>query len=690
MGYLSLFRSLKWGSRSRPGAVHGPGLRQVPAGRRRSFVPTLDILEDRTVPSTFTVTNINDSGAGSLRQAIIDANAHAGADQVAFASGLHGTIMLTTGQLSITDTLTINGPGSSRITITGRDTTRVFDIGRNLTVGINGLTVTHGKAADGGAIRNAGVLTLSGDVVSLSQANGAATALLGGGGIENLAGASLILFQTTVSDNKALGNNFGGGILNEGRATLVLAQSTLSNNQALSHMAGGGGLENLGTATITNSVVSNNRSPDGAGVSNDGTLNVADSSFIGNVSDAGMDVAVGAALINSSIASAYNSTFSGNVASGSDVEGGGIANFGSLTLTNSTVSGNVATAAKGADGVNTYGQAIGGGVLNFGSLTLDGSSVGGNLAKGGDFGNNDPKGTGDDTFVGAGVGGGIANVGSLTITNSVVSGNESLGGNSANGDGGLAQGGGVWHVNGTLFIQDSTVAGNSAIGGSGADNFRGGIATGGGIDEEGSELVATGLALTGNSAIGGLGGANTFGGTGFGGGLSLGFGATASLSGSTIQGNLARGGDGGFSLAPDGSGAGNGANAFGGGIGVGEGTLFGLTTDASSITVDTSMVSGNVVQGGNGGFLDGNGGNGQGGGVFADKGTNVMMLQTTVSGNEADGGFASFLGTSDGKGQGGGVYVSTTATVRDDLPALISGNNATTSNNDVFGPIGAP
>src|SRR5438132_4889361 len=135
MGFLSLFRSLKSDSFRRPRPS------QALANRRRSFTPTLDILEDRTVPSTFTVNNLNDSGAGSLRQAVVDANAHAGADQIAFASALRGTITLTNGQLSITDGVTINGPGSSRLTVSGRDANRVFDIGRNLTVSINGLTL---------------------------------------------------------------------------------------------------------------------------------------------------------------------------------------------------------------------------------------------------------------------------------------------------------------------------------------------------------------------------------------------------------------------------------------------------------------------------------------------------------------------------------------------------------------------
>ncbi|HVS39628.1 MAG TPA: hypothetical protein VMS17_28990 [Gemmataceae bacterium] len=79
----------------------------------------LKALEDRLRPSTFTVTNLADSGPGSLRAAITAANAHPGADAIDFAHGLHGTIGLTSGQLSITDNLSIAGPGENKLTVSG-------------------------------------------------------------------------------------------------------------------------------------------------------------------------------------------------------------------------------------------------------------------------------------------------------------------------------------------------------------------------------------------------------------------------------------------------------------------------------------------------------------------------------------------------------------------------------------------
>lgn len=68
-------------------------------------------LEDRAVPSTFTVTNTASSGSGSLRQAILDANATAGADTIAFAipgSGVQ-TITPLSAIPTVTDPVTMTG-----------------------------------------------------------------------------------------------------------------------------------------------------------------------------------------------------------------------------------------------------------------------------------------------------------------------------------------------------------------------------------------------------------------------------------------------------------------------------------------------------------------------------------------------------------------------------------------------------
>jgi hypothetical protein len=77
-----------------------PGRRPTP-GARRSCRPRLEFLENRTLLSVDLVTNTKNSGPGSLRDTINNANP---GDTIAFASGVAGTITLTSGVLDISKT----------------------------------------------------------------------------------------------------------------------------------------------------------------------------------------------------------------------------------------------------------------------------------------------------------------------------------------------------------------------------------------------------------------------------------------------------------------------------------------------------------------------------------------------------------------------------------------------------------
>src|SRR6516162_443897 len=91
---------------------------------------------------TITVTNTNDSGPGSLRNALSIGNDGDTID----ATGISGTILLTSGQLQVTHNLTINGPGAENLAVNGNATFRVFENFAS-TVTIDGFTITNGAAS---------------------------------------------------------------------------------------------------------------------------------------------------------------------------------------------------------------------------------------------------------------------------------------------------------------------------------------------------------------------------------------------------------------------------------------------------------------------------------------------------------------------------------------------------------------
>src|SRR5262245_25997935 len=143
MWVATLLRCLN--SDARP-ARRDPGCRPQ-RQRRPAVTPRLLALEDRTVPSTFTVENLADSGPGSLRQAVLDANANPGADLIRFAPAASGgTIARTGGELGLTGDLTIDGPGAERLTVSGNHASRVFEVPAGVTVTIDGLTIRDGLA----------------------------------------------------------------------------------------------------------------------------------------------------------------------------------------------------------------------------------------------------------------------------------------------------------------------------------------------------------------------------------------------------------------------------------------------------------------------------------------------------------------------------------------------------------------
>src|SRR6266550_3865996 len=177
------------------------------------------------------VTNTADSGPGSLR----DALAAAVDGDIIDATGISGTILLTSGELQITHAITINGPGAGSLSIDGNATFRVFD---NLTSGVSifGFSITNGSAPgnNGGGVFNEGgnsaTLRLSNcNVVGNSTFSGN-SATGNGGAIANAAdvgtSARLTITNSTISDNSATGN--GGGIYDAGTAEFEIGSTILN------------------------------------------------------------------------------------------------------------------------------------------------------------------------------------------------------------------------------------------------------------------------------------------------------------------------------------------------------------------------------------------------------------------------------------------------------------------------------
>jgi hypothetical protein len=278
--------------------------------------------------ATITVINSFDSGPGSLRQALADAN---DGDTIDFDSSLNGqTITLASGQLVINKNLIITGPGANLLAINGNAASRVFYVGSGKTVTIDGLTLMNGHVPNfdtgGGIFINVhATLTITNSTISGNSAGA-------GGGIFNGAfgGATLTVTNSTISGNSAV--SFAGGILSSGdfgSATLTVTNSTISGNSAGSF---GGGILNTGyagsaTLTVTNSTISGNSAGSyGGGMYNDhATLTLNNSTLSGNwaTSSSGGGIynamsatlKIGNSILNAGASSENIANFSGTITS---------------------------------------------------------------------------------------------------------------------------------------------------------------------------------------------------------------------------------------------------------------------------------------------------------------------------------------------------------------------------------------
>jgi len=621
----------------------------------------IEALEERVVPSVFTVSSISDSGQGSLRQAIIEANAEPGPDTIRFDKQTFNTpqvITLTTGEIDISSDLRVVGPGKDLLTLDGNSSSRIFSIygTGSSKVTISGLSLTGGASAQGGAIINAENLTLKNLAIFNNTATGSGGAVASsigdlkivdsqitanssgddGGGIfvASVNGKTSIM-NTVISGNTA--SDDGGGVYIDSDSPspglkVQLHKTQLSGNTA-TNGAGGGAYIDLSNAQANNRTqlkvnlteATGNTADAGGGIFvrnsiNSGGVSISNSHFSGNDGGSYWGGLVVRSEINAGNVSVAKTTISSNVGGGARFDGGGSIISEStveLSLRSIDVAGNSGASGQRAGGLEVAGFAK--------AVLAGGSTISGNesptgagglaLSGPGDFSIKGGKITGNQGVDGGGI--------SLLSGSDVTVSNSKILGNSASGDGG-----GVFGVGTDVTFLRSTISGNSSVHGGGiyfnqADSFtmRGSTISansasvgGGGIllDQIFGETKITNTKIIGNHSDGTTGGI----------GVSYGdMNGSTLLRKVTIEGNSADGRAGGLSVGNDGPTSlerltvrMNFSGNEGGGI---------FTSEAGQVTLQRSTVTDNLATS-------------SGGGVFNQSGTmTVQIIRSIIAENSS-------------------------------------------------------
>ena len=340
--------------------------------------------------TTYIVDTTGDPGpAGtlSLRQAILNASYYTG-DTIQFAPALNGsTITLQAGQLVVPSSMTIQGPGSGKLTISGNNASRIFEIytlGANpLAVTISGLTLTGGNTGGyGGAIYAENIsLNLQNVVLSGNSA------VRGGAVYGKNGNAAITAFSNTVMQGNNAGS--GGGFLIRGGASTTITNSTVSGNNA-TNCCGGGDVENSGSVTVSHTTIGANTvsiaalSGNGGGLAFDyiGTpVQVSYSTITGNNTPNGRG---GGLWIAHSDANIVASNITGNTG----YNGGGIYARDNrataqaiISLRGTTLSGNTARFYGGGLDVNRANTlTVGYSLISDNRATIGVNSLGGGIA----------------------------------------------------------------------------------------------------------------------------------------------------------------------------------------------------------------------------------------------------------------------------------------------------------------------
>ncbi|MBK1833619.1 beta strand repeat-containing protein [Roseibacillus ishigakijimensis] len=621
----------------------------------------------------------------SLREAVALANQNAGApdsgeadgDTISFNFGLLSVIdppvFTLSSELTITDDLAIDGSlalaggALGQVTLDGGGAVRLIATDTTVSVGTSDLvsltnltlqnastpenggalltaegdeleltnvTLSNNQAANGGALYNQGVATLS----EATLTGNIATADSGSGGaIFNAAGAKLTVASSTFDSNIA--NRAGGAIEDQSGGSagfdISLDEVVFTNNNAgvapaTAAPGNGGAIHITGTGSIEiigGSATGNVAAKEGGAYWNGaGLMTVSGSSITANVaSGAEANDGGGGIFNNGGDLTLADSTLRGNIADGAAGSGGGVLSLdGALLLTNSTLAANVANRAGGA--IETID-----GELTLTNVTLGGPEVAdGNIA-------------GPDGSAAPGNGGGIHISGSTTtlISGGLVQFNQAA-----------REGGGLWNqVNSTMTLNGGLVITDNIASGDAADDGGGGIFNNSGEliieDTDGAVDISRNMA-NGTSGSGGglqtIGGTVTITGASFsenqanraGGGIedASGAGLGLTLTNVTLDGNNA-----GAAPATGNPGSGGGLHVTGPGD---------LTITGGSITNNVAAAEGGGLWNGTGlmtlvgpsitsNTASGAGADQGGGGVFNAGGTIDIQTGTLIDANVADG-----------------------------------------------------
>jgi hypothetical protein len=655
------------------------------------------------------VSTTADTGAGSLRYAVAGANP---GDTIMFVLANGAKIVLTR-PITISNAVSIAGPGvSAGITIGAANASQIFLVTSTGTASISGLILTQGYATvaqqPGGAISNAGTLSLTGDTFT---ANG------------SIVQSPLIVRAPHEAANVAgrhhrkhphcsNTSHDGGAVYNNGSLSIsgtTFDGNTLDSAPASCLYSRGGAIYNDkdGTLSVDGSVFTSNAAYDGGAIFNNSTYGQAtltNDTFTGNLGCTGTTgcpfgggysaAGNGGALYDNDGPgiSIMNTTFSQNVVGGkvpaSSGQGGALdLNAGRPVITGSTFTSNVA--GGGTD--CSYGE---GGAIqhNAQSLELDDDTFTGNAAGGDDEGEggaiyvgNPLTGTNDaftsNSVIGTGsacapqgeaYGGAIyANIDPIVLTNSSFESNAVTSSNDSEG--------GAIYAN-TATLSNDTFTSNTASG-TGANNANVVDAYGGAVYVDGTgSLVSSNDTFSSNTAA--IAGANAAEADG---GAVDDTGTTLSSTHDTFASNVSSG-TAGFPYVTGGAISGGAAStirsdAFTGNAARGPYETYGgaVYSYESGNTISASTFSSNVASGSpgdggaiydylgltiNGSVLSGNGASFAGGGLFAD--STDYVYDSTISANVV---------TAAGQyGGGGGVYLNNASLIEN---STISRNTVT-------------